>query len=50
MPAMLRPSGKASRIASEILGTPSNLRKTKSRRNKSDTEKRLTLEETRFVR
>lgn len=55
MPASIRPKGKAQRIAFNILGSPSNQGKRKSRRSKAEvseneTEKRIVVEDTRFVR
>lgn len=48
MPAMVRPKGKAKKVAFLILGTPQNLQKPKKKNNKID--ERLTFEETMRVK
>lgn len=49
MPAMPRPSGKATKIAYKVLGTPPNLKQKKSKVQKK-INKRLIFEETSIVR
>ena len=46
MPAMIRPNGKAKRIAFDILGTPPNMLSYKKRSKKERIEARLTYQNT----
>ncbi len=49
MPAMVRPKGKATKVAYSILGTPPNMLDSEKKKD-TKIEKRLTFEETQRVK